>query len=477
MSTINKKKLYSVDDCQNLNIDQVHELYRKYINSSQVDLISLFGFGRDLVEKSEGAYIYTKNNKKILDFTGGIGVLNHGHNNQKILDIRIKFQNEHRMEVHKNYFSPYLAALSHNLANIMPGDLNISYFPNSGSEAVEGAVKMAYKYHNGSRKNILHADISFHGKLLGAAGLTGSPELSFEFPKIPNIDQFEYNNFESVKNKVDIYRHSSGESDVYAIIIEPLNASSLQSCDEIFLRSLRKLCDDENIILIFDEVYTGWAKTGELFYFMHFDDLIPDIVTMAKSLGGGKASIAGYITREDIFRQAYDNLNDATLHSTTYNGFGEETVTAIEAINIIIEEDYVSKSKNIYNILNTGLKNLQKKYPKLISEVRGSGALNGIILNSRLNSITSVMKLIPSKLFKDENIFKKIITAAVISDLYSSYNILTFFGSNREIPLIIAPPIITEMKDIEYFLSSLDDCLNKGILILVTNFIKSKYFN
>ena len=214
-----------------------------------------------------------------------------------------------------------------------------------------------------------------------------------------------------------------------------------------------------------------------MFYFMHFDDLIPDIVTMAKSLGGGKASIAGYITREDIFRQAYDNLNDATLHSTTYNGFGEETVTAIEAINIIIEEDYVSKSKNIYNILNTGLKNLQKKYPKLISEVRGSGALNGIILNSRLNSITSVMKLIPSKLFKDENIFKKIITAAVISDLYSSYNILTFFGSNREIPLIIAPPIITEMKDIEYFLSSLDDCLNKGILILVTNFIKSKYFN
>ena len=477
MSIINKKKFYSVDDCQKLNIDQVHELYRKYINSSQVDLISSFGFGRELVEKSEGAYIYTKSNKKILDFTGGIGVLNHGHNNQRILNARIKFQNEHRMEVHKNYFSPYLAALSHNIANIMPGDLNISYFPNSGSEAVEGAVKLAFKYHNGNRKYILHADISFHGKLLGAAGLTGSPELFFKFPEIPNIDKFEYNNFESVKKKVDNYRLDNGESDIYAIIIEPLNASSLKSCDESYLRALRKLCDDENIILIFDEVYTGWAKTGELFYFMHFDQLIPDIVTMAKSLGGGKASIAGYVTREDVFRKAYDNLNDATLHSTTYNGFGEETVTAIEAINITLEDDYVSKSKNIYNILHTGLKNLQKKYPKIISDVRGSGSLNGIIINSRLNSITSIMKLIPSKFFKDKNIFKKIITAAIISDLYDSYNILTFFGSNREIPLIIAPPVITDRKDIEYFLSSLDDCLNKGLLVLVTKFIKSKYFN
>ena len=93
-------------------------------------------------------------------------------------------------------------------------------------------------------------------------------------------------------------------------------------------------------------MYTGWAKTSALFYFMKFQNVCPDIVTYAKSFGGGKSSISGYTAR-NIFSKAYDNSNDATLHSTTYNGFGEETVTAIEAINIIIEENYVEKSKFI----------------------------------------------------------------------------------------------------------------------------------
>jgi putrescine aminotransferase len=159
-------------------------------------------------------------------------------------------------------------------------------------------------------------------------------------------------------------------------------ACSLLSCSEYFLKELKEICQKENIVLIFDEVYSGWSKTGELFYFMNFENLVPDIVTSAKSLGGGKASISAYTCRDIFFKKAYDNLRDATLHSTTFNGFGEETATAIEAINIIIEENYVKKSKEIFNILNTGLINLKDKYPKIIKEVRGSGSLNGIIINT-----------------------------------------------------------------------------------------------
>ena len=121
------------------------------------------------------------------------------HNHPRILSARRNFNKMKRMEVHKTFFSPYLAALSHNVAELLPGDLNISYFPNSGGEAVEGALKMAYKFHNGNRKFVLHSDISFHGKLLGAASLTGSPELDFKFPQIPNVESFEYNNINSLK--------------------------------------------------------------------------------------------------------------------------------------------------------------------------------------------------------------------------------------------------------------------------------------
>jgi len=208
---------------------------------------------------------------------------------------------------------------------------------------------------------------------------------------------------------------------------------------------------------------------------MNFD-LVPDILTYAKSFGGGKSSISGYTCRDHIFKKSYGNLNDATLHSTTYNGFGEETITSIEAINIIIDDDYVSKSKNIYKKLNPGLLELKKKYPNIIDEVRGSGALCGIIINSKFKLIDSITKLIPGKFFKDERFLPKLFTASVISELYNKYGILTFYGSNIEIPLIISPSVIVNDDEIEYFLSSLDKTLEKGLFKLILNFVNTKFF-
>ena len=113
-------QLLSYQDALNISQEKTFELYRSYINSSQVDLISSFGFGNDEVEYAKGCYIYTKCGKKILDVTGGIGVLNHGHNHDRILKVRSHFSENNKMEVHKNYFSPFLAALSHNIARILP---------------------------------------------------------------------------------------------------------------------------------------------------------------------------------------------------------------------------------------------------------------------------------------------------------------------------------------------------------------------
>ena len=468
-----KNNLYNIQEIEKLDISNIWDMYKKYVNPGQVDLISSFGFGRDLVDYADGCWIYTKNKKKILDFTGGVGVLNHGHNHPRILKARIDYQNKKKMEVHKNYFSPYVAALAHNIAKMLPGDLNISYFPNSGAEAVEGALKLAYKFYGGARKSVLYSDISFHGKLLGSASITGSPELDFKFPEIPNAYSFKYNDINSLLTTINELSNS-GKSDVYAIIIEPFNASSLQKCSKEFLIKLREICDKENIVLIFDEVYTGWAKTGELFYFMHYD-LLPDILTYAKSFGGGKSSIAGYTCRDHIFKNAYGNLNDAILHSTTYNGFGEETVTSIEALNIILDDDYLLKSKRIYEQINSGLTVLQKKYPKILKEIRGAGALNGVLINVQSKILESITNRIPIAFIKDERFLAKLITASIISELYDEHNILTFYGSNRDIPLIISPSLIVTDDEIDYFLNALDKTLEKSLLHLVLKFVKNKF--
>ena len=198
--------LIKSNEIENLQIDDIKKLYEDYVSKSQVKLLSSFEFGQDVPSTAKGSYIFTKSGKKILDFTGGFGVLNHGHNHDRILNVRKNFQDKNKVEVHKNFLCPYLAALSHNLSQILPGDLNVSYLPNSGAEANEGAIKLAYKYHNGKRKYILHSDISFHGKLLGTGSISSSPEVKFKFPGIEAKEKFEWNNLESVKKLINKYK-------------------------------------------------------------------------------------------------------------------------------------------------------------------------------------------------------------------------------------------------------------------------------
>jgi putrescine aminotransferase len=441
-----------------------------------VDSIGLFPFGNELVDFSEGCWIYLKNGKKILDLTGGIGVLNHGHNHPRILAARKRYNEEKKMEVHKSFFSPYIAALGANVSEALSGKLPYSYFPNSGAEAVEGALKLAFKFHEGKRHTVLHADTSFHGKLLGAASVTGSGENHFKFPSIPGVKTFRFNDIESLNDTVQANLQVDGISDVYAIILEPLIASSMQMCSEKFLTDVRRICDQYNIILIFDEVYTGWGKTGTLFNFMRVKDLWPDILTYAKSFGGGKASISGYSHTKELIK-AYDSVRDSTLHSSTYYGFGEEAVTALEAISIIHDENLVEKSAEIGRKFEALVRD--KPFPfSRVREVRGSGALWGIEINQSLfeDSVNFFQKKLSGSidLFQDPRLGRKIVMGALINHLYVKHNILTYFGFNVGNPLIISFPLITEEPQIVQAFNSLTETFNANFNELIWNFVKLK---
>ncbi|MET9437108.1 aspartate aminotransferase family protein [Streptomyces sp. NPDC006551] len=467
-------ELITLDQAEAMTTEQVHDLYRRFVSRSQVSLIGSFGFGRDLVDHAEGAWIHLRDGRRVLDFTGGVGVLSHGHNHPRILAARRRFQESRRMEVHKNYFSPYVAALSHNLAALLPGDLNISYFPNSGAEAVEGAVKLAYKYHRGRRGTVLHTDIAFHGKLLGAGSLTASPEIHFPYPQIPGTDTFAYDDLDSFLLALDRHTWSSGESDVYAVVVEPFSASSLRACSAEFLRALRRICTERDIVLIFDEVYTGWGKTGALFHFMHHPGLVPDIVTTSKSFGGGKASISGYITREPIFRAAYDNLSDATLHSTTYYGFGEETATALEAVAIAVDEDFPGRARELGERLRTGLSEIADHHPRLVRRVEGKGALHGVFLTPGPHIPAKLREMLPTSVAKDPQAVSKLLTGAVVAALYRDHGILTFFGSNRAIALIVSPPLVARADEVDLFVKALDEVLDQGAARLLAGLVREK---
>jgi putrescine aminotransferase len=465
-----RKKLFSIDDCQSLSLKEIRKLYKEHVNPVYEDVFSSFSIGQELVDYAEGVWIYTKSGKQVLDATGGQGVLNHGHNHPRILAARVKYQQQRRMEVHKTIFSSYLAALSNNVAAVLPKDLDYPFFCNSGAEAVDGAIKMAYKFHKGERQFILHSDISYHGKLLGSGSITASKELHFNFPKIPGTKSFAYGNIDSIQKLITDLRKADGTSDIYALIIEPFSASHFRKCDKEFLQALRKICDAERIVLVFDEVFSGWCKTGNFFYFMDYE-VIPDILTMSKSLGGGKGSISAFVATNNLLKETFGNHRDFVLHSTTYNGFGEECITAIEAINIMVEDDYVSKSRNIGNLIVRRIELLLQKYPNQVMGYAGSGALFSIRLNIKTDLVDKVLKLLPVEMLKQDKFVTQVILAAFTDWLFSNYNIYAYFTPDG---INFSPPLIIEEKEIDYFFDSFEKTLDTGFFIVASNFIANR---
>ena len=475
---MNKKSLYTAQDAENLSVKEVVELYKNYINPNQSQIFSNLPYGKDLFKSAKGVHIYTNSGKKILDFTGGLGVLGLGHNHPKILEARIKFQQQNKMEVHKILFSNYMAALSKNMATLLPGKLNKSFFLNSGAEAVEAAIKVCFKSYNSNKKNILFSNKSYHGKLIGSGSVSGSYLKTNQFPTMENCVDFNFNDPADLEEKILKCQNNGG---IYAVIIEPYSASLLESCSQEFIDKLFSLKKQKDFRIIYDEVFSGFFKSKKMFYFENFkNEYIPDVICLSKTLGGGKSSISCLVMNDLVYNKAYSKLSDTFLHTTTYNGFAEESLTALEAINIISEDNFKNKVENLSNLLKIKLEEIEKKHKDKIEKIKGTGLLNGIIFKSIYGNLAKIIEAFPLKIIKDKAFFLKKLTATAIScELYEKHNILTTVNDSvNSNHLCISPSLVITEEDVNYFFTSLDSVLKNGVslksLDVILNFVKSK---
>ncbi len=463
-----KGKLLTVRDCESLSLDEVKAIYKKNVSPSLTEILDSFSFSQETIESAEGVWLKTRGGRKILDVTGGAGVLNLGHNPPSILSERIKFQQEKRSEVHKSFFSPYLAALSHNISMLMPGELNYSYFCNSGAEAVEGALKASYKYHSGKRDVVLHSDIAFHGKLLATGNLTATPGKTFKFQSVIKHDAFIYDDVESLRRKVQEYKGS-----VYAIIVEAFSATHLKGLSPAFLKELRKFCDEYDIVLICDEIYTGWYKTGPMLAFMSAE-ISPDIVTISKSLGGGKATISAYVSSDKVMKRSYSKVKEALLHSTTYNGYAEECITAIESLNLLQKPEIAEGARRLERKFHERADQLKNKYPHIIERYSGRGALQGIYFRNDGTIKEKILGLLPTEMIMGEHFVEKLMIAGVIDHLFEKHDIHSLFMVAGAPSLLFTPSLILRDDEADIFFDALDKTLAVGTWNLVIEFVKKK---
>lgn len=466
-----KSKLFTFNDAFNLESKDIRKLYKEYSNIKLPDIYYKFSFGKKIFSSARGSFVYDKNKKKYFDFTGGLGVANFGHNHPKILKARINFQKKNYLEIHKSYLNRYLAAASSNLSKILGNGLQYVFFCNSGAEANDGALKISYKYFNGKKKIVLCSDRSFHGKTIGAGSISAgdnfvSGKSRFSFQKIPGVVRYKFNNIDSVKKIV-----KKNKNNIYAIFIEPFSCSTLTETKKEFLIEIKKICKKYKILIIFDEIYSGFGKCGYDFYFKKYG-ITPDIITLSKSLGGGKSSISAYVSNKDVFVKSYGSLSGSLLHSTTYNSLAEECATVIETTNIMNDNKLTKNLKNLDIIIKKKLNYLKSKYPDIISEVRGAGTHYGIIFKKKFKLLEKIIKFIPIKFVQDPLFLDKIVVTSVMEEYFSKKNVITSFTSNMDVILNISPSINSDKKLVQKKIDDLEDIIQNGVEKLVLKFIK-----
>jgi len=372
------------------------------------------------IEMAEGIYLYDINNKEYIDLISGVSVSNVGHRHPKVVEaIKNQVDKYLHLMVYGEYIQSPQVVYASKLAGLLPPSLSSVYFVNSGSEAIEGALKLAKRYTG--RTEIVAFKNAYHGSSHGSLSVMGNEMFKNSFrPLLPDIRFLEFNNVSDIEKITD---------KTACVLVEPVQGEAgVVVPENNFLNELRKRCTETNSLLIFDEIQTGFGRLGELFAFMKYG-VVPDILTIAKGMGGGMP-LGAFVSSNEIMGSL--KTNPILGHITTFGGHPVSCAAAIASLDVILDEKLIQsvKSKEI----------LFKKYlkHKAIKEIRGTGLFMAV----ELENFTQV---------------KKVIDIAISKGLITDWFL---FCDNA---FRIAPPLIISDAQIEKACNILIESIDQSI--------------
>jgi acetylornithine/succinyldiaminopimelate/putrescine aminotransferase len=359
------------------------------------------------VDRAEGSYIIDTQGKKYLDLVSGFAVSNLGHRHPKVIEaIKKQLDKYLHVTVYGEYVQAPQVKFAEKLASVLPETLSSVYFTNSGAEACEGALKLAKKYTN--RSQIIAFNQSYHGSTHGALSVMGNEEYKQAYrPLLPDIHFINLNHV----NDLDLITDETA-----CVILEVIQGEAgVKVPDLAYIKALRMKCDQTGTLLIFDEIQTGFGRTGKLFAFEHFG-VIPDILMLAKGMGGGMP-VGGFIASKQIM----DVLKDNPIlgHITTFGGHPVSCAAGLATLQAILDEKLVA---GVFAKEELFKKHLV--HPK-IKEIRGKG----LMLSIQLDSFSQV-----------EEVSKRCVAKGVIIDWFL----------HCDTAMRIAPPLIITNEEIVF---------------------------
>jgi len=338
--------------------------FSKFIGPMKVRTMKAAGL--DIIEhKREGVNVWDITGEKYIDCQTGSGIMNVGRRNPDIVEALKKALDTYDIGVFLLCSKPK-ADLAKKLAEITPGDLKCTIFGVGGGEANDAAIKIARGFT--MKKEIIYTQRAYHGHTgfsLSAIGRDAYKE-PFE-PLMPGFIMVPFGDIEAIKKAIT--------ADTAAIILEPIQGEGgINIPPDDYLPQVRKLCDDHEILLILDEIQTGFARTGKMFASEHWG-VVPDIMTVAKSLGGGIYPISATIFKEEI--QDFF-IPHPFIHLSTFGGSDLGCIVGMAVIDYIQKHDLAGHAEKMGIRFRTGLDALLKDYPSLLLEVRQSGLMIGL---------------------------------------------------------------------------------------------------
>lgn len=347
------------------HIDGIIEKYKQHINPGLARLLQFGGFG-DVEDTAEGCVVTMLSGAKYLDFVGGFGVFSCGHRHPRIVEA-VKRQLDKMPLSTRTFFSAPQVALAERLAQVTPGDLQYTFYSNSGTEAVEAALKMA-RIATG-RTDFISTQGAYHGKTLGALSATGREKYRTPFgPLVPGFTHVPFNWIAAIEEAVT--------DKTCAVLIEPIQGEGgIIVPAPGYLTALRRLCDRHDLLLIADEVQTGLGRTGRMFGVDH-EGVTPDILCLAKALGGGVMPIGATVSNQRVWDGTF--MHNPYIHTSTFGGNQLACVAGLAALDVIEDEGLAEKAHARGEQLMMGLRQVQAQHPDVIKQVRGRGLMVGV---------------------------------------------------------------------------------------------------
>ena len=359
--TLLTQNILEFDD---FTVSEITKCYKNFISPDLARLLRLTGFGA-LEMRAEGSWVVDQSGRRYLDFSGGYGVFSLGHRHPQVV-AAVKDQLDKLALSSRVFMNPLQAKLAERLAEVTPDGLQFSFFCNSGTEAIEAALKMARLATE--RSGFVSTVGSYHGKTFGALSVSGRDKYKAPFePLLPGCSVVPFADIAALDKALD--------DSVAAFLIEPVQGEGgIHVAPAEYLQRARELCDERGVLMIADEVQSGLCRTGKWFALDHAG-VSPDIMTLAKCLGGGVMPI-GAIVANAKAAQAYRGR--PLLHTSTFGGNPLACRAALASLQVMADEKLAERAESSGQELKSGLLELAREYPDLVKDVRGLGLMLGM---------------------------------------------------------------------------------------------------